>query len=96
MGHPRRNFLTSLVAGLAASVNSRIGNAQQVPAPAATGAIPPEKAITATTVAEAEKLVALEFTPEQRQLLARSLPEQVSGFEARRRYTLANSAAPAS
>jgi Asp-tRNA(Asn)/Glu-tRNA(Gln) amidotransferase A subunit family amidase len=95
MGNARRNFLTSLVSGLVAAVNSRTGNAQQEPAPAATRSAPPEKAITATTVAEAEKLVALEFTPEQRQLLAKSLPSQVSSFEARRRYGLTNNAAPA-
>jgi Asp-tRNA(Asn)/Glu-tRNA(Gln) amidotransferase A subunit family amidase len=95
MGNARRNFLTSLVSGLVATVNSRTGNAQQEPAPAATRSAPPEKAITATTVAEAEKLVALEFTPEQRQLLAKSLPSQVSSFEARRRYGLTNNAAPA-
>ncbi|HEX3843468.1 MAG TPA: amidase [Steroidobacteraceae bacterium] len=95
MGHARRDFLTSLVSGLVATANSRIGSAQQAPAPAAPEAAAPEGAITATTVAEAEKLVALEFTPEQQQLLAKSLPGQVRSFEARRRYDLTNSAAPA-
>ena len=95
MGQARRDFLTSLVSGLVATVNSRIGSTRQAPAAAAPEAAAPEEAITATTVAEAEKLVALEFTPEQRRLLAGSLPRQVRSFEARRRYGLTNSAAPA-
>jgi Asp-tRNA(Asn)/Glu-tRNA(Gln) amidotransferase A subunit family amidase len=95
MGHPRRNFLTALVAGLAATVSSRIGSAQQASAPAPTTPAPLDRAITATTVAEAEKLVALPLTPEERQMLARSLPDQVSSFQARRRYALSNAAAPA-
>ncbi|HEX5459920.1 MAG TPA: amidase [Steroidobacteraceae bacterium] len=95
MGHARRSFLTSLVSGLVATVNAKIGGARPAPAPAAPEAAAPEGTITATTVAEAEKLVALQFTPEQRHLLARSLPAQVRSFEARRRYGLTNSAAPA-
>jgi Asp-tRNA(Asn)/Glu-tRNA(Gln) amidotransferase A subunit family amidase len=71
-----------------------------VPAPAATKAAPldqpvTDRSITATTVAEAEKLVAMELTPEQRQILAKALPDQVKSFEARRRYRLSNDAAPA-
>jgi Asp-tRNA(Asn)/Glu-tRNA(Gln) amidotransferase A subunit family amidase len=95
MRYPRRNFLTSFIAGLATTANSRIGNAQQVPALPATKADPSERAITATTVAEAEKLVAMEFTPDERQMLAKSLPDQVRSFEARRRYALAHNVAPA-
>jgi Asp-tRNA(Asn)/Glu-tRNA(Gln) amidotransferase A subunit family amidase len=95
MGHPRRNFLISLASGLAATVNSRIGSARGARAPAAPGAAPLEGAITATTVAEAQKLAAVELTPVQRQLVAGSLPGQVRSFEARRRYDLANSTAPA-
>lgn len=95
MGHARRSFLTSLVSGLVATANAKIRGAQPAPAPAAPEVAAPEGAITATTVAEAEKLVALEFTPEQRHLLARSLPGQVRTFEARRRYGLTNSTAPA-
>jgi len=95
VGHARRSFLTSLVSGLVATANAKIRSAQPAHAPAAPEAAAPEGTITATTVAEAEKLVALEFTPEQRQLLAGSLPGQVRSFEARRRYVLTNSAAPA-
>src|SRR5690242_18753619 len=95
VGHARRSFLTSLVSGLVATANAKIRSARPARAPAAPGAAAPEGTITATTVAEAEKLVALEFTPEQRQLLASSLPGQVRSFEARRRYGLTNSAAPA-
>ena len=95
MGHPRRNFLTGLIAGALASVHSRTVNAQREPALPAGKVVPPEKAITASTVAEAEKLVGMEFTPEQRELLARSLPDQVGSFEARRSYRLGNNVAPA-
>lgn len=84
MSHDRRNFLTRLAAGLVATVSSRATNAAAV-----------DEQITAATVAEAEKLVAMELTPEQRQVMAKSLPDQVSTFEARRRYALTNNAAPA-
>jgi Asp-tRNA(Asn)/Glu-tRNA(Gln) amidotransferase A subunit family amidase len=95
MDHSRRNFLTSVVAGLVATANSRAGNAQQVNALQAARAASPERAITATTVAEAEKLVGMEFTPEERQMLADSLPDQVRSFEARMGYGPPNDVAPA-
>lgn len=95
MGQARRSFLTSLVSGLVATANAKIRGAQATRAGATPEAAPPDGPITATTVAEAEKLVALELTPEQRHLLAKSLPGQVRTFETRRRYGLTNSAAPA-
>ncbi|HKU14934.1 MAG TPA: amidase [Steroidobacteraceae bacterium] len=76
-------------------MSSRTGSAQQAPALPATKADALDRAITATTVAEAEKLVAMELTPEERQTLAKALPDQVGTFEARRRYALTNNVAPA-
>jgi Asp-tRNA(Asn)/Glu-tRNA(Gln) amidotransferase A subunit family amidase len=95
VGHPRRNFLSGLFAGALASIHPRAANAQRESALPTGTAAPSQGAITPSTVAEAEKLVALEFSPEQRQLLADTLPDQVGSFAARRRYPLGNTVAPA-
>lgn len=71
-------------------------DAQDPPANADAGDAGDPDAITVDTFAEAEKLAGITFSPEEREMLARSIGEQVRMFEARRGRPFApNDLAPA-
>ncbi len=100
-GVDRRAFLSGtagLVAGGllaparagAAAVRSGAGGPQPAsPPPAPAG-------IASSTIEQAEKLAGIEFTPAEREVMARTLPEQIGNFRARQKAgVLPNDLAPA-
>ncbi len=100
----RRRFLAS-AAALAGAAGARPTLAQVSPPDAGpppmptwagsgpAGAVP---GVTAATVAEAEKMVAVEYRPEQRAMIASCMAEQLAWITARRKVELPWSLAPAS
>jgi Asp-tRNA(Asn)/Glu-tRNA(Gln) amidotransferase A subunit family amidase len=96
----RRRFLSSAALLAAAPAVARPAD----PAPAveppphttwAGGPPPATPEITAETVAQAERLAGVAYTPAERQLLAASYPEQLAWIAARRRVALPDALAPA-
>lgn len=61
-------------------------------APDATMAF--DGAITSDTIGEAQKILGIEFTPDERAMIAESLQDQVAGFQARRAVPLENGLGP--
>lgn len=100
----RRRFLTSaaVIAG-AASARTALAQASPPdagPPPAPTWGLPgpagPVPGVTAATVAEAERLLAVEYRPEQRQMIAATMAEQIGWITTRRKVGLPQALAPAS
>lgn len=98
----RRRFLAS-AAVIAGAAGARPALAQAAPpdaprpAPPTAGGEPDGgvPGITARTVAEAERLLAVEYRPGQREMIAASMAEQLAWITARRKVDLPPSLAPA-
>jgi Asp-tRNA(Asn)/Glu-tRNA(Gln) amidotransferase A subunit family amidase len=70
---------------------SALGAGAALPAAAATA----DGGITDRSIAEAERLAGLSFTPQERQLMHKGLEEQLEAYEELRRLEIANSVPPA-
>lgn len=86
----RRRFLARAAAGATLPLASGTLSAADAPATS-----PEASGITAETIAAAEKLAAVDFSPEQRALLAKDLVSRAAGYREVRRNPLPNSVAPA-
>ena len=95
MDNKRRNFLTAVATSFAAATALRITQAQQKLVQHIPGIQQSGRSITADTVAEAEKLAAVEFTHAEREMVAETLPAQVKDFEERKGYSPPNGTGPA-
>ncbi|MFN0010201.1 MAG: amidase [Phycisphaerales bacterium] len=99
-GPSRREFLAASTAAAAATALPGLALAQPA-APAPPPPPPPSPAaaasgITAEMVAAAEKLAGIEFTPAKREMLAKSIGDQIERFKHRQTQPLpANTLAPA-
>ncbi|MFM8337697.1 MAG: amidase [Opitutaceae bacterium] len=87
----RRRFLACAAAGATLPLASGGVTAAESPATNA----PDASGITAETIAAAEKLAAVDFSPEQRAPLAKDLLSRATGYREVRRSPLPNSVAPA-
>ncbi|MGI9012721.1 MAG: amidase [Phycisphaerales bacterium] len=91
----RRQFIAG---GTAAAVT-----AAALPLPARSEKLPmseqeqqqQDTGITQQTIAEAEKLAGVEFTPDERAMIARSIGSDAQGYRERRRFTPPNGLGPA-
>lgn len=92
MDHKRRDFLSMAAASLGTAATFQGVSAQENSLPEAST---DERSITVNTIAEAEKLAAVKFTPTERLMMLETLDTQVERFTERQTYTLPNGLATA-
>lgn len=91
----RRRFIAGVATGsLATQLPPQLGGAETTP-PALPAAAPPTSAITADTLAAAEKIAGLAFTPEQRAPLVKTVADRAAGYATLRAAPIPNHVFPA-